>query len=62
MLYRSVNAGVMQPYVVIGDLTETAYVDNAVKWNRLYCYQLRALTDTGIASAPSVRVCVRPLK
>lgn len=62
MLYRGVNGGPLQPYVSIWDVTATAYVDNAVKSNRTYCFRMRAVTETGGISALSNQVCARPLR
>ena len=62
VLYRSVNAGPVQPYLTIWDLQTTAFTDNAVKWSRRYCYEIRAITEGGVASPPSNRACATPLK
>ena len=62
VLYRGVNGGAYTPYVVISDLTATAYIDNAVKPNRMYCFHLRAVGVTGIMSMPSTQACARPVR
>ena len=60
VLWRKVNTGMLQPYAIINDMAATSFVDNNVKFNRTYCFALRAVTATDVSSAPSAQACARP--
>ncbi len=60
VLWRGALTGAPTPYAIITDLQATSYVDNGVKFNRTYCYHLRAVTAMDVSSAPSPRACARP--
>lgn len=62
VLWRKTNKGTLQPYAVIADMAATSFVDNAVQWNKTYCYRLRAVTATDVPSAYSGQACARPIK
>lgn len=57
VLYRNEYGGSFQVRAAFADLTRTAFVDEDVKKNRVYCYRMAAQTADGALSPFSEQAC-----